>query len=161
MQVKTSRFGAMEVDESSVLNFPWGLPGFEHLRRFVLLPGEKDNIFGWLQSVESETIAFLVVDPFIFFPGYLVDIPDRETKELELEAPAQAVVLVVVSVPEGNIREATVNLLAPLVINTARRIARQVILNSSSFGIQHLLFPAATQPAVPVTAAEGDLQCSS
>jgi len=161
MQLKTSRFGLIEADDEKVLSFPWGLPGFEHLRRFVLLPGEKGNVFGWLQSVESETTAFLVADPFVFYPGYFVDIPERDTRELGLEAPSQAVVMVIVNVPESNIKKATVNLLAPLVINTARNLARQVILNSSSFGTQTPLFPATNQAVVPAASGEGGLACWS
>ncbi|MDA8333842.1 MAG: flagellar assembly protein FliW [Peptococcaceae bacterium] len=161
MQINTSRFGVIEADDEAVISFPWGLPGFEHLRRFVLLPGEKGNVFGWLQSVESETIAFPVADPFVFFPGYFVDIPERDERELSLEAPSQALVLVIVSVPGGNTGGATGNLLAPLVINTARRLARQVILNSSSFTTRQPLFPAENQAAAPSAAGEGGLACWS
>jgi len=160
MQLNTGRFGSVEVEDEKILTFPWGLPGFEHLRRFVVLPGAGSDVFGWLQSVEEESTAFLVVDPFVFFPGYFVDIPERETHELKLEAPAQAVLLVIVSVPEGDIKKATVNLLAPLVINTARQLGRQVILNSSPFNTRHPLFPDGNRLVVPPGQGEGSLACS-
>jgi len=161
MQFKSSRFGMMEAQDDKILSFPRGLPGFEHLRRFVLLPREKDGVFGWLHSVESETCAFLVTDPFLFYADYFVDIPERDVRELELAAAAQALVLVIVSVPGGNIREATVNLLAPLVINTEKRLARQVILHSSPFTTRHPLFGPVKRAAGPAAAGEGAVACSS
>ena len=150
MQFRSSRFGLVEAEEDKVLSFPLGLPGFEHLRRFVLLPGPEGSVFGWLHSIDSESTAFLVTDPFFFFADYYVDIPEQDTKELELEASADALVLVIVSVPEGNVARATVNLLAPLVINTEKRLARQVILHSSPFTTNHPLF----QPVAPGAAKE-------
>jgi len=51
------------------INFPKGIPGFEKLRRFILLPVEGTEQMQWLQSLEDHAIALLVIDPFIYFNG--------------------------------------------------------------------------------------------
>ncbi|WP_252891062.1 hypothetical protein [Thermoclostridium stercorarium] len=37
MQLNTKHFGVIEVDEKEILYFPSGIPGFENVRKFVLL----------------------------------------------------------------------------------------------------------------------------
>ena len=48
MKITTSRFGELEIPGEKVITFPWGLPGFEGLRGFVLLPVEDTPPFSWL-----------------------------------------------------------------------------------------------------------------
>jgi flagellar assembly factor FliW len=76
MRVETSRFGELEVDESSVINMPRGPIGFEDYTRFVLIEHRPDTEFRWMQSIDESTLAFVVVDPSKFFKDYEVEISD-------------------------------------------------------------------------------------
>ena len=38
MTITTNRFGDLTVEERKTLTFPEGMPGFEHLRQFTLVP---------------------------------------------------------------------------------------------------------------------------
>ena len=58
MQIETTRFGALDIEERKVIQFPDGLPGFEDRRLFTLVPhhtadGGKGSPFVWLQSLED------------------------------------------------------------------------------------------------------------
>lgn len=141
MKVKTTRFGTMEIDENKLITFPGGIPGFENLRRFFILPVEGTQDIQWLQAVEKPEVALLVIDPFKFFKGYSVDIPEIALKELEIKEPSEALVLTTITVPRDNPGGTTANLVAPIVINTRLKRAKQVILNGSPYTTRHRLFP--------------------
>ena len=53
MNVHTTRFGTVEIDESRIINFPAGLLGFSEHTRYALLQPEEDGVFFWLQSHSS------------------------------------------------------------------------------------------------------------
>ena len=70
MQIETTRFGALDIEEGRILDFPEGLPGFEACRHFALVPHGEASPFEWLQSVEDGALAFLAMKPHQIFPDY-------------------------------------------------------------------------------------------
>ncbi len=134
MKVKTRYFGEIEVEESKIILFPWGIPGFEHLRRFLLL---EEKAFFWLQSVDEEAVVFAVCDPFLYFPGYEVEIPSVECEVLGLSKESDVVILAIMNFRSS--REIGVNLLAPIVINCKLRMGKQIILEDTKYELCHLL----------------------
>lgn len=140
MQVVTARFGTLEVEPEKVLKFPRGMVGFPELKEFFFVPLPENDVFVWMQAVSNPDVAFLMVNPFVFFPDYEVDLPEAVRKFLEINDPSDVTLLTVVTIPSRNVREMTTNLLAPVVINHVKRIGSQVILESSSYRTKHLLF---------------------
>src|SRR5688572_10089952 len=124
MQIQTTRFGFLEVEPDAVLSFPAGILGLEDCRQWVLLADAHNEALAWLQSVTRPDIALAVVSPRRYVPGYQVRVSCAELASLELKDLRQAEVLVIVS---RNEYELTLNLKAPLVINLAQRLGRQVI----------------------------------
>jgi flagellar assembly factor FliW len=124
MLIKTSRFGAMEIEADDILLFPQGLLGFEECRHWVLLADADNDAVGWLQNISRSELALAVVSPRRFVPGYEVRVPRGQLAPLQLNEIDQAYVLTVVSKNEGSL---TINLKAPLVINLDRRIGRQIV----------------------------------
>ena len=61
------RFGECSYLDSEVLEFPWGLPGFAHLRRFIVLQVGGQDGFIWLQSLDDVQIALPLTDPWSLF----------------------------------------------------------------------------------------------
>ena len=61
MEVRTSRFGTVEIAEDRVITFPRGLLGFQQHRRYCLLmPGDNaDACFFWLQCMDDPSLAFI------------------------------------------------------------------------------------------------------
>lgn len=141
MLVETLRFGALEVAEEDLIRFPLGLPGFEHLKQFFFVPLPDNPAFVWLQAKADPAVAFLLADPFLFFPGYSVELGEAEKALLEAGGPEEIVVYAVVTIPPGGVREMTANLLAPVVINRRARLGLQMILDGSGYSTKHRLFP--------------------
>lgn len=61
MIVNTSRFGSVTIKPSQVITFPEGVLGFYDLRRFAIIKPEEEQVFSFLQSLESEHICFPLV----------------------------------------------------------------------------------------------------
>ncbi|MDK2896843.1 MAG: flagellar assembly factor FliW [Candidatus Atribacteria bacterium] len=134
MQIDTEYFGQLEVEEERILLFPWGLPGFETCRRFVLL---EERSFFWLQSVERKEVVFAVCDPFVYFPDYEIELPTAECELLAITQPEEVVILAMMNIMSPT--EIGVNLLAPVVINCALKIGKQVILEGSGYSLRQPL----------------------
>jgi flagellar assembly factor FliW len=130
MDIETSRFGLLTVDEERIMTFPRGLLGFPSHTRYALIQTGEDNYFFWLQSVDQNDLAFVVTDPTIYFKDYQVPVRGEAQDELQLTDDAQPQVFVICNrVGEW----LTGNLLGPIVINTANRQAMQVVLTEKKW----------------------------
>jgi flagellar assembly factor FliW len=121
--VNSTRFGALDVPEEAVIEFPDGLIGVGGAR-FALLTREESVAFKWLQEVEQGDLALPVTDPFPFFPDYEVRLSDAAAERIGISDPAAAEVLVIVRAAE-ELEDFSVNLLAPLLISGG--VGHQVI----------------------------------
>jgi flagellar assembly factor FliW len=138
--LETVVFGKIEIEEDKVIQFPHGIPGFETSQQFVLIPIGEDIPFSYLQCIDNEQLSLLVTEPFGFHPTYEFTISDILKEELHIETEDQVVVLAVVSV-QDNLADATINLLAPLVINHKSALGRQIILHDTNYMTKHRLLP--------------------
>jgi flagellar assembly factor FliW len=129
-----SRFGEIEYDPSSVLNFPDGLIGFEDLHEFVVMPNEKEGPLFWIQSVEDPQVALVLTDPTNFFLDYNVAPEAGESSKIGLKEDDDYFALVVVTVHPD--RKITLNLAAPILFAPQSNKAIQVILENSGYDIQ-------------------------
>ena len=134
MNVQTTRFGQIEVDEKRVISFPAGLLGFSNHHRFVLLQPDDEGVFFWLQSCEAPDLAFVVTDPMLWVKGYEVPIRAEQMAELRLARTEDAQVLVIVNKRDSSL---TVNLQGPLVVNTATLQAQQLVLAEKRWTTRH------------------------
>ena len=136
MQVKTTRFGVVEVDEDRVLKFPEGVLGFPEQQEYVLLQTDEEGNFFWLQSAARPELAFVVCDPLLFVPDYRVPAKVEEFKLISLKAMTNAQVFIIVNKVD---RMLTGNLQGPLVINVANRQGRQLVLSEKKYSTRHPL----------------------
>jgi flagellar assembly factor FliW len=133
--VDSTLLGRLEVPAARVLTFPAGLPGFEALRRFVLVGTQGEGLH-WLQSVEDAALSFLLADPFRFVEGYAVEVPPADLAALgPVAEDAPPLVLAVAVIERG--MTGSLNLQGPIVINPATRLARQVIFPDSPWGMAY------------------------
>lgn len=104
------------------------VPGFPGHRRFALVRLDDDGVLCALQGLDdNEPLRFLVVSPAAFFPDYAPVIGDDVVETLDIREAGDVIVLVIVN-PGTGLADATANLLAPVVVNTATRTAAQVVL---------------------------------
>jgi flagellar assembly factor FliW len=156
MEIVTSRFGTLNVDDERVITFSKGLLGFPDYTRYALIQTGEENYFFWLQSVDEPNLAFVVTDPSIFFKDYEVPIKDETQAEIELADLAHAQVFVICNKVDEWL---TGNLLGPIVVNATNRLAHQVVLTDKKWTTRQPLMrlqaqvPLAAQPAVAAEAA--------
>jgi len=136
IKLKTSRFGEIEVDEKDVLTLPAGLIGFPELKGYVLLDHDKESPFKWLQSLDDGAIAFVLINPLLFKPDYMVEVTEGEVSDLAIEREEDAIISVIITMP-SNPQNMTANLKAPLVFNLQNRKGKQIILNNAEYTTRH------------------------
>jgi len=140
IKVKTRRFGEIEVAKDKIINVKGGILGFPDATEFTFIEKDRKDPFKWFQSIQFNDLAFILLDPFFFFPDYKVDIPDDVAEDLQLETIEQVIALVIVVVPK-NLLDITANLLAPVLLNPYKKLARQVILMNSQYSTKHYIVP--------------------
>ena len=128
MTLETTRFGEITVDPETVIAVPDGFPGFPDIRAVVLIKVSDEQPFYWLQDVDRGDLAFLAVVPWEYFPTYDLVLSDEDESALEVDDPGDLLVLTLVTV-DRDASLVTANLLGPVVINQAKRLARQTVLD--------------------------------
>ncbi len=145
MEVRTSRFGVIDIAEDRVITFAKGLLGFPQHSRFCLLEPGDDACFFWLQSVDDPELAFVVTDPTLFVPEYCVQIRPEQMESLGLKETKDAQVFVIVNKVDQDL---TGNLQGPLVINTLSLSGEQMVVAEKKWTTRHpLMKVAATSEA--------------
>ncbi len=148
MNVETTRFGMVEVDDDRVIQFSAGLLGFSSYKRYVLLQPDDEGVFFWLQSVDSPDLAFVVSDPTLWVEGYEAAIRPEQMSDLDLSTIEDAQVFVIVNKYGQTL---TANLQGPLVANTKNREAMQLVLAEKRWSTRHEILRLA-EPAQAATA---------
>lgn len=138
MNIKTAYMGEIEIDSTEIITFNHGIPGFEEETSFVLLPLEENSIFQILQSTKTEGLAFILTTPFEVISEYNLDLDEATVKALKIESETEVTIFAIVSLKDS-LENSTVNLKAPIVINTTNRKGKQVILDNDTFSIRHKL----------------------
>lgn len=140
MIIQSARFGELDIAETDIINFPHGIPGFPDEKSFVAVINDPDSPFSFLQSTTEAYLTFLLADPFTFFKDYEFVSDDAVDQELGISAEQPPQVFVIATVKE-KMEDMTVNLLAPIVINSQKCIGRQIVLEKTAYGTRHPLFP--------------------
>lgn len=135
MKVATKTYGLIDVDERQRITFPDGLYGFEGLKEYVLLDAQQQPFY-WLQSLDSEQVAFILIDPFLFRPDYELDVSDEDLLVIGLEKPQDALVFAIITIPPTG-APMTANLQGPLVINRENHLGKQVVLTDPRWKTKH------------------------
>lgn len=138
MKIATKYSGEVEINRKNIIRFPQGIPSFEEEKEFVLLPfsDSPSSPFFILQSVHTEGLAFVVMTPFSFFPDYEVKIPDSVVEQLEIEKEEDVTLLTIITLRD-TLENSTVNLRGPIVINGAKQLGKQIVLNESNYKTRH------------------------
>jgi flagellar assembly factor FliW len=137
--IESPVLGSIHVEQGDIYSFPHGIPGFEEHKQFVIVQPDPATPFAYLQSTEQSELVLLVTNPFLFYPSYDFEVPDQFAEELRIENREDVAVWCVVTVPE-QMEQATVNLLAPILVSVRARVGRQTILTNTVYTTKHALF---------------------
>ncbi|MDR3134590.1 MAG: flagellar assembly protein FliW [Deltaproteobacteria bacterium] len=140
IKIQTTRFGDMEFQEESVISILGGVIGFPSLVRYVLIQRPSDAPFYWLQSLDDPTMALVLVNPVLFQADYAPPLPEGLHEELKAK-PGDITLFAIVTIPPGRPHDMTANLLGPLAINPASRLARQLVLDDSVYTHRQPIIP--------------------
>ena len=122
------------------MNFPEGLFGFELYHNYAIYDSEYPP-FMWMQSIEDQKLAFLVVDPFLICNDYELDVDDKSLSKIGIKSPSDVFVMSIVTIPQGE-GPVTANLQGPIIINKNTKECLQVILNSNRWTTKHDIIKA-------------------
>ncbi len=147
MLVQTVNFGNLEIPDNKVVTFREGLPGFPQIRRFAVIEMEALQPFRYLQSLDEPPISLFIINPFLIDPGYEFRLTESDMEDVNSTNSAELAVYVVATIPE-NPGDATLNLMAPIVINDRERCGKQVILHESKYSVKHPLLHGAGNDVV-------------
>jgi flagellar assembly factor FliW len=132
-KINTTRFGEISIDENKTIHFTEGLLGFPDKNNYIILEHKPGSPFLWLQSTDTPDLAFVMINPFLMKTDYLKDLSPEEENLLKNGNDEEIIVFTLVTIPRGDIKKATVNLMGPIIIESKSRKARQVILANTGY----------------------------
>ncbi|OBR95019.1 flagellar assembly factor FliW [Clostridium ragsdalei P11] len=115
MKLNTKYHGVLNYENEDILMFKKGIPGFENLRKFILVPAEENNLFYILHSIEDINIGIVVVSPFNVLKNYEFDLNEIKVCELNIKSKKDIIVVNTVNL-STKLENITVNLKAPIVM---------------------------------------------
>lgn len=141
MRIDTRYFGEVEIEEEKILHFAQGLFGFEEYKNFTILydiEEEGEPFFSWLQCVTEKGLAFPIVNPFKVKEDYDPIVEDALLEPLGEYKSEDLLVFLLATVPSDP-KKTSVNMKAPLIINSANRKGMQLIVENEDYEIKHRL----------------------
>lgn len=142
MVITTRVFGEIEIDDAKIITFESGIIGFPDLKKFTLLyDAEKAGGIKWLQSLDEPAFAMPVMDPLYVKESYNPVVEDELLKPLGKLDPEEILVLVTVTVPK-DIRQMSVNLQAPIILNAENKTGCQIIIDNEAgeFPVKFMIY---------------------
>ncbi|MHB1298120.1 MAG: flagellar assembly protein FliW [Gemmatimonadaceae bacterium] len=125
-------FGPLRVAEEHVLRFGGGLLGFPDHKEWILLDGARPGT-AWLQSLDHQSLAFLLIDPLMVFAAYAAAVPPAIARALDALPSDNIAILALVTMPATRDGQATANLSGPLMVNWRTRRGAQCVLDDGAW----------------------------
>lgn len=141
MVVETKCFGTVEIDDSKIITFEGGILGFENYQKYTLIYDSVKNkkTIMWLQSVEEKSLALPVIDPMIVDDKYSPVVEDSLLDAIGGVDENNMLILTVLTVP-SDITKMTVNLKAPVVINTDTCKGVQLVAENEDYKVRQPVY---------------------
>jgi flagellar assembly factor FliW len=141
MLVKTKFFGEIDLPEEKIITLDRGLIGLEQFKKFTILydsEKEETNI-SWFQSLDEPTVALPVVKPGLVKEDYNPVVEDELLSGLGELTEENLVVLLTLTVP-ADLKKMSVNLKAPIVINSDSCKGAQVIAENQDYEVKYMIY---------------------
>lgn len=129
MQLITKNFGQINFDENQVITFDCPLSGLPNSTKYIILSKDEDLLFFWLQSVDEPSLCLCMIDMFKIMPDYNPEVAEFKLMALGDVNFDDIKTYNIVVIPE-NIKDMSVNLLAPVVINEKTKKGAQLITSN-------------------------------
>lgn len=144
MKADTRLFGEIDIEDEKIIKLENGMIGFPELCNFALIfdeeEKEKKHTVMWLQSMDEPQIAFPVMHPNDVKDDYNPTVNDDMLKPLGELTDENTYILVTLSARK-NVEDTTINLKAPIIINTENRIGCQMIVEDD-YPVKYKIYEA-------------------
>jgi flagellar assembly factor FliW len=161
MDLASTRFGTITIDEKDLIAFPEGLIGFPEDRKYLLLRQRDNSPIAWLQSATDPRLAFPVISLDALTVTFAEDDIAAAAIAAGLEARLENLSVMLVFAAPGKNVAPTVNLVAPIIVDSNSRTGAQVLIEGTGLSASEPLAmwiaspPAEdTQENTPVTSSE-------
>ncbi len=131
-----AKFGEVTIDCRDLLEFPYGLPGFERFKQYGLIEIEEEAPFLRLLSLDEPRLGFVILNPVLIWPDYDPDIGREDLEGLGIEKVEQLAIYCIVTLSDTP-QNVTANLRGPICINTETMKAKQMILVDERYQTKH------------------------
>ena len=141
MLVQTKFFGEIDLPEEKIVTLERGLIGLEQYKKYTILydcEKEEANI-SWFQSVEEPTLALPVIKPWLVKEDYDPVVEDELLTGLGDLTEENLVILLTMTVPE-DIKQMSVNLMAPIIINADTRKGTQIVVENVDYEVKYKIY---------------------
>lgn len=141
MDINTDLFGEIQIDENSIINFEAGLPGFPDDKRFTLVEDKEylTGVFCCLQSLDTPSVAFTLLDTFSVMPEYNPLVDEADISDIGNYTDEDLEVYNILLIADAVI-DITVNLKAPIIINVKSKKGKQVIVDNDDYSTKYRIF---------------------
>ncbi|WP_394903156.1 flagellar assembly protein FliW [Clostridium butyricum] len=138
MKFTSKIHGEINYTEENIITFKKGIPGFEKIKKYILVDLKGCEPFCLLQSLESENVGMIVVSPYDFFKEYKIKLSDETVKALEIKSPEEVYIITTVTL-NSDPKKITTNLQGPIIINNSKKLGEQIILDNCKYKVKELL----------------------
>lgn len=144
MKANTRLFGEIDIAEEKLITLENGMIGLPEFRKFALIFDEEKGVSAskvmWLQSMDDPQTAFPVMQPNAVKPDYNPTVNDEMLSGLGHLTEENTYVLVTLTA-NADVKKTSVNLKAPIVINTDTRKGCQIIVEDD-YPVKYKIYEA-------------------
>lgn len=138
MEIKTQYFGSISCSDEELIHFSDGLFGFSELRDYVPLAfQDSSDALISLQSIDDFRVSFVIMNPFQLYSEYAPALSAEDSNLLKASYDEKNISYYVICVIHDHMEESTINLKAPIAVNTDTREAKQIILDNPLYKFRH------------------------
>ena len=142
MLVKTRYFGEVDLTDDKIITLEKGLMGFDEYKRYTIrydCEKEEGTNISWFQSVDEPSLALPVINPLIVKEDYNPVVEDELLAGIGEINEENMVILITMTVP-ADLKEMTVNLKAPIIINADTRKGIQLIVENQDYEVKYKIY---------------------
>ena len=138
MEIKTQYFGSISCSDEELIHFSDGLFGFSELKNYVPLAfQDSSDALISLQSIDDFRVSFIIMNPFQLYSEYTPALSAEDSNLLKASYDEKNISYYVICVIHEHMEESTINLKAPIAVNTDTREAKQIILDNPLYKFRH------------------------
>lgn len=137
MKINTKYFDELSYEKKDIITFSDGLFGFEDQKEFIVIKFDnEDNSLLCLQSIKESGLAFVIVNPFSIEPDYTPALSKKDLSTIKADDDTP-ITFYTICVVQNNIKNTTINLRCPIVVNLENNMAKQFILEETDYSFKH------------------------